>query len=444
MDRVIPLKVAVIMAASIIVASSLAAHAQELPAQRQDAATAQQDGPRAADAAFEQVPVEVPRPTEKAMRYYESGMRWWALTEIWALLLPGLIAFSGLSARLRNLARRLGRWWFPTVGLYVVFYLALVFLIDLPLAYYLGFVRQHAYGLSNQTLAKWSTDAFLRLGVEMAVGFALAWVPYLLIARSPRRWWVYTTLLCIPFLFVSVLVKPIWIDPLFNEFGPMKNKVLEQSILDLASRAGIEGSRVFEVNKSVDTKAVNAYVTGVFNTKRIVLWDTLIARLDEKELLVVMAHEMGHYVLGHVSRSILLSSLVILAGLFFVNVMGRRLIARYSHLLGFDSLSDIASAPIVLMLIQLSSLVLTPVAFAYSRFQEHEADRFALDLTHANHSGAMAFVKLQEENLSNPRPGLIYKIFRATHPSIGDRIDFCNSYHPSASRADSRLSDGEP
>jgi Zn-dependent protease with chaperone function len=88
--------------------------------------------------------------------------------------------------------------------------------------------------------------------------------------------------------------------------------------------------------------------------------------------------------------------------------------------------------------------VLTPVAFAYSRFQEHEADRFALDLTHANHSGAMAFVKLQEENLSNPRPGLIYKIFRATHPSIGDRIDFCNSYHPTVNRVDSRFSPGDP
>src|SRR3954469_15731902 len=206
----------------------------------------------------------------------------------------------------------------------------------------------------------------------------------------------------------------------------------------------MEGSRVFEVNKSVDTKAVNAYVTGVFNTKRIVLWDTLIARLDEKELLVVMAHEMGHYVLGHVTRSILLSSLVILAGLYFVNVVGPRLIHRYSHLLGFNSLADIASVPLILMLIQLSSLVLTPVAFAYSRFQEHEADRFALDLTRANHSGAMAFVKLQEENLSNPRPGPIYKIFRATHPSIGDRIDFCNSYHPSASRAQSPYSASGP
>jgi Zn-dependent protease with chaperone function len=378
----------------------------------------------------ELAPVDVPQPSEKALRYYRSGMWLWAFDECWALILPGLLAFTGFSARLRNLARRLGRWWCPTVGLYVVFYLAIVFVIDLPLAYYQGFVRQHAYGLSNQTLVKWSTDSLLHLGVAMIVGFAFTWVPYLLLARSPRRWWLYTTLLSVPFLVATVLVKPIWIDPLFNHFGPMRDKALERSILDLAGRAGIEGSRVFEVNKSIDTKAVNAYVTGVFQTKRIVLWDTLIARLNERELLAVMAHEMGHYVLGHVVRSILLSSLLTLIGLYFVNRIGRRLVARYAHLLGFNSLADIASVPLLVMLIQLTSLFLTPAAFAYSRFQEHEADRFALDLTRMNHSAATAFVRLQEENLSNPRPGLIYKIFRATHPSIGERIDFCNTYRP--------------
>jgi STE24 endopeptidase len=227
-----------------------------------------------------------------------------------------------------------------------------------------------------------------------------------------------------------MLVKPIWIDPLFNKFGPMHDKALERSILSLAERAGIEGSRVFEVDKSADTKAVNAYVTGVFNTKRIVLWDTMIAKLHEPELLVVMAHEMGHYVLGHVVRSILLSTIVALPGLFLVDWLGQKLIARFSDRLGFDRLSDVASMPLLLMLVEVSTLVLSPFALAYSRYQEHEADRFALDLTHANHSGAMAFVKLQEENLSNPRPELFYTLFRSTHPSIGDRIDFCNSYHP--------------
>jgi Zn-dependent protease with chaperone function len=227
-----------------------------------------------------------------------------------------------------------------------------------------------------------------------------------------------------------MLIEPVWIDPLFNKFGPMKNKSLERSILAEAERAGIEGSRVFEVDKSVDTKAVNAYVKGVFATKRIVLWDTLIAKLDEDELLFVMGHEMGHYVLGHVVRSILLSTVVTLAGLFLMDWLGRRLVTRYSGRLGFNQLADIASLPLLMMLLEVVFLVLSPVALAYSRYQEHEADRFALDLTRTNRAGAMSFVKLQEENLSNPRPGPLFKLVRSSHPSIGERIDFCNTYHP--------------
>jgi len=386
-------------------------------------------------------PVPVPEPSERALEFYRTNNWLWVFNVLWAVLLTGALAFSGFSARVRNLARRLGRNWFFTIGLFVVMYLAIVFLIDLPLSFYEGFVRLHAYGLSNQTWQKWLGDSVVRLAIEMAVGFALAWVPYLLLARSPRRWWLYTAALSVPFLFVAMFVEPIWIAPLFNKFGPMKDQALEQKILALASRAGIEGSRVFEVDKSVDTKAINAYVTGVLDTKRIVLWDTLIAKLDDKELLVVMGHEMGHYVLGHVVRSILLSVILTLVGLFLVDWLGRRIVGRFSNRLGFDRLSDIASLPLLFMLLELVMLVLTPVALAYSRYQESEADKFSLDLTHANHSSARAFVKIQEENLANPRPGLLYKIFRASHPSLGERIDFCNSYHPwlaSASTGKSR------
>ncbi len=372
----------------------------------------------------------VPEPTARAIEYYESGNWLWVINRLWTLLVPGIFAFSGASARLRDLARRLGRNWFFTIGLYMLMFLPIIFVVDLPLSYYQGFVRQHAYGLSNQTLAKWLGDALLNLGIDMTACFALVWVPYLLLARSPRRWWLYTAILSVPFLFVTLLVEPLWIDPLFNKFGPMKNKALERSILALADSAGIEESRVFEVDKSVDTKALNAYVKGVLQSKRIVLWDTMIARLDEPELLVVMGHEMGHYVLGHIVRSIWLSSIITLAGLFLVHRIGRWLVARFRDRLGFQSLSDIASVPLLIMLLEGAYVVLSPVAFAYSRYQEHEADRFALDLTHANHAGATAFVKMQMENLGNPRPGLLYKIFRSTHPTIGERIDFCNTYHP--------------
>jgi Zn-dependent protease with chaperone function len=375
-------------------------------------------------------PVAVPEASALAMQYHKSGNWLWVINHIWALLVPGVLAFSGASSRLRTLAARLGRVWFLTIAFYMIMFLVVVFIIDLPLSYYEGFSRQHAYGLSNQTLAKWFKDSLLSLGVDMTAGVAFVWVPFLLLARSPKRWWLYTAILSVPFLFFTTLVKPIWIDPLFNNFGPMKNKALERSIVALANRAGIEGSRVYEVDKSVDTSAVNAYATGFLGTKRIVLWDTLIAKLDEPELLAVMGHEMGHYVLGHVVRSIWLSSIVTLAGLFLIDRLGRWLVDRYHARLGFESLADVASVPLLLMLLAAVYLVLSPVAFAYSRYQEHQADRFALDLTHANHSAATAFVKLQRENLGNPRPGPVYKIFRSTHPSIGERIDFCNAHHP--------------
>ena len=151
----------------------------------------------------------------------------------------------------------------------------------LPLDYYEGFVRQHAYGLSNQTRGKWwSERSRARSSACVVVGVLFLWVPYLLLRKSPRRWWLYTAAAAIPFIVV-LLVTPIWIAPLFNKFGPMKDKALETQILALADRAGIEGSRVFEVNKSVDTKTLNAYVAGFRQTKRIVLWDTIIAALDD-------------------------------------------------------------------------------------------------------------------------------------------------------------------
>jgi STE24 endopeptidase len=375
-------------------------------------------------------PVAVPEPTAEAMEYYRSGNRLWVINRLWALIVPGLLAFSGLSARLRDLARRLGRGWFLAIGLYIVMFMGIMYLIDLPLSYYQGFVRQHAYGLSNQALTRWLRNSIVRLAIDMAVGFALLWVPYLLLARSPRRWWLYAAILSVPFLFITMLVVPVFYDPLFNNFGPMKNKELERSILTLADRAGIEGSRVFEVDKSADTKAVNAYVTGFWQSKRIVLWDTLIKKLDEPELLVVMGHEMGHYALGHVVRSILMSSIVTFVGLFLVDRLGRWLIQRFRDRLGFDNLADIASVPLLIMLLEAAFLLLSPIALAYSRYQEHEADRYALVLTRSNLAAGTAHVKLQTENLGNPRPGLLYKIFRASHPSAAERIDFANSYHP--------------
>ena len=383
-----------------------------------------------AAASGETGPVAVPEPSEKALRHARSGDWLWLTEQVWALLVPGVILFTGFSSKLRDVARRIGRNWFFTIIVYFALFVLITFIIGLPLSYCTGFARPHAYGLSNQTFGKWFGDELKGVMVGLIMGGLLLWVPYQLVKKSPRRWWLWTSLLAIPLTAFFLLIAPVVIDPLFNKFGPMKDKALEGQILDLAGRAGIEGARVFEVDKSADTNTVNAYVTGFGGSKRIVLWDTTIAKLAPDELLFVMAHEMGHYVLGHVVKSIFFAAGLILFTLYAAYRLQDGLIARFSTRFGFTELSDIASLPLVMLLVGVLSFVVTPVANGYSRWQEHESDRFGLEITRNNHAAATAFVTLQQENLGVPRRGLLYKLWRASHPLLGERIDFCNSYRP--------------
>lgn len=379
---------------------------------------------------FDNDPVAVPHPSPQALRYYRSGVALWLVNIGWGLLVPALFLFTGFSARLRDWAQQQGRRWFFVIALYFGVFTLVNFALDFPLALYQGFVRPHAYDLSNQTFAKWLGDLSKELLISLIVGGLFLWIPYLLLRKSPRRWWLYTSFLTIPFLCLSLLITPIWIDPLFNHFGPMKNKPLEAQILQLAQRAGIANSRVYEVDKSQDTKTVNAYVTGFGDTKRIVLWDTLLAKLSPEETRFIMGHEMGHYVLGHVFRTILFVFLLTLLSTYAAHRFAEQLLRRFGARFGFRHLSDIASLPLFLLLINTSSLVVGPIGLAYSRYNEHEADRFGLEITRDNHAAALAFVKLQTENLSNPYPPRWLTLLRSTHPPIGERIDFCNTYKP--------------
>ena len=375
-------------------------------------------------------PVAVPPPSQTAVDYYRSGNVLWVVNQAWALLLPCLFLFTGLSARLRDWARRLGRRWFFTVCLYFILFFFLYCLLSLPLNFYESYIRGHAYGLSNQTLGKWFGDALKTFVLGVVVGVLFLWVPYLLARKSPRRWWLYTWLLAVPLVFLAVLIAPIWIEPLFNDFHEMRNKELEGKILALADRAGISSDRVYEVDKSVDTKTMNAYVIGFLGTKRIVLYDTLLKRLNEREVLFVLGHEMGHYVLGHVVQGMLFTCALILVALCVIAWASWRLIVRFRHCFGFDDLADVASLPLVVLLVNVFMLVTTPGVLAFSRHLEHEADRFGLELTRDNYAAAMSFVKFEKEDLGYPWPGSLYVIWRASHPPLGERIEFCNEYRP--------------
>lgn len=374
--------------------------------------------------------ITVPEPSERTLNYHRSGNVLWVFSKVWGALVPAVILFTGFSARIRNFARNVGRKWFFIIGIYVVIYIIVNFLIDFPLNVYQGFIRQHAYQLSNQSFIQWLTDSIKSLMVLTIIGALFLWIPYLLLEKSPRRWWVYTAMAAVPFLLLVMLIQPIWIAPLFDDFGPMRNKGLEERVLQLAERAGIEEGEVLEVNKSEDTTMLNGYVTGFLGTKRIVLWDTLIEKLNPNQVLVVMGHEMGHYVLGHIWQLVLFFSFLILLILYAVHRTAAIMIGRFQHHFGFDKLSDIASLPLLVLLFSVFLLAVTPVVFAFTRHLEGEADRFGLEITQDNHAMATGLLFLQDQNLNHPRPGVLYKLWRSWHPVLADRIEFANTYRP--------------
>jgi len=398
-----------------------------LSAQEGDAEGAGAVGP-SAQPGHEAVPV--PEADERTMQRYRSGNVIWTVNQAIALGLPLLFLFAGWSARLRDVAARWGRYWFFTVAIYFALLTLAMGLFQLPWNFYVEFIREHAYELSNQTLGKWTKDTVIATLVGLVVGALVIWVPYLLLKKSPKRWWLYTGVLVLPFIILQVFITPIWIAPLFNDFGPMKDKALEEKILNLAARCGIDGAQVFEVAKSEDTKAVNAYVTGFGDTKRIVLWDTAIEKLAEDELLFVMGHEMGHFVMNHVARFIVIAFLATFVSFYLIHRFSGALLRRYGDRWGVHELSDVASLPLILFMMGAFTLVVMPLLFGITRHHEREADRFGLELTQLNHAAATGFVTLQRENLANPDPGWFYMLWRSSHPSIAQRIEFFNTYRP--------------
>ncbi len=375
--------------------------------------------------------VAVPEPSALAVQYHRSGNVLWAAATVLDLLLPAALLFTGLSARVRRSAERLARSRrFATIALYAVAYVLIQALVFLPLSWYAGYVRQHAYGLSTETAAAWLGDWAKAVAVTVVFSALLLWIPYRLLRISPRRWWLWTGLLTAPLTVLVMIVLPVYIAPLFDEYGRMRDPVLEQRIERLAARAGIPDSRIYEVRKSDETRQVNAYVTGFGGTKRIVLWDTLVDRLHPDEVEFVVGHEIGHFVLRHTLTVIVGATLLVTLSLWIVHRVAGWLITRFERRFGFDRLDDVASLPLLALVGGVVMLAASPAALALSRWQEREADRFGLEITRDNYAAARAFVRLQVDNLAVPRTGLLFRLWRGSHPDLADRIEFANRYSP--------------
>lgn len=343
------------------------------------------------------------------------------------IALTCLILFTGLSARLRNYANN-ARYKFFVWWLYLILFAVVYYIISFPFDYYRNFVVELDYGFMNQTFGEWFIDTLKSLGLTVLFGIIPAAIFYFVVERS-RRWWLWFGLTLVPIMIFFIVIVPVFVSPMFNDFTPLKNKELESKILSLASKAGIEGSNVFEVDASKQSSKVNAYVTGLFNTKRIVLYDTIIKGFTDDEILYVMGHEMGHYVMNHIWKGLSLAVAMILFFFWLTSIYIQKFIDRFKNKLKFEKLSDVASLPLVILFVNVIGFVAQPIDNSFSRHLEHQADIYGLEITDASgEQAAIAFDKLAAYNLSDPDPNPIIEFWFYNHPSLKKRMEFVRDY----------------
>ena len=359
---------------------------------------------------------------------YTSG-RYWLFAAGTALRLGflALLVFSPASAALRNLAVRC----VPSrpavaVAIYLLLLVVLSQLVTLPLGYYAGFVREHAFGLSTQSAPAWFLDRLKAALLELVLTVPPGCLLVLLWRRYPDRWVLPAWLLGAVLLLVLVALAPVVIDPLFNTTRPVQDAGLRQRVLALAQRAGLPAEGVYETDASRRTRKTNAYFTGLLATKRIVLYDTLIAQGDPEAVDLVVAHEMGHWKHTHIWKGIGLS----LLGLGILLWCGARVVewAGRNRLFHLAGPADVAAVPLFLLTLLLLSLLSFPLQNAISRGFEREADWASLDLTRNPPAFIRAEVSLARSNLADlapPRPiaWLLY-----THPPVLERIRMAEEF----------------
>ncbi len=374
--------------------------------------------------------VEVYKPSAEAFDFQKSKVTTWLIRLFLSFAVPAFFVFSKLSVGIRDWAQKRAKRWVVIIAIYFVTYSLLEALIYLPLDIYTGFFRMHEYGLSNQTFVQWWIELIKSFIVNSLFGCLVVWVPFLIIKKSPKRWWLYLGLLMTPYLLFMSLIQPIVIDPIFNQYKAVEDKALSSEINNLLDKTNIGKTDIFQVDKSKETTQMNAYMTGVFNTKRIVLWDTTINNLNNEEVLGVVAHEMGHYLMGHIWKSIVIGGLGSIFVLFIVDKLCRWFMRKSQGRMGFHTLCDVAALPLIILMLNLVMFFVTPISNAYSRNMELEADRFELELTKNNFSTATATVKLHQQSYALPEVGLVYMLWNFDHPEFKERVDFANTYMP--------------
>ncbi len=367
--------------------------------------------------------VTPPVVTPAARRY--SRIRWgmYFLSTAYGLAALGGVLASGLSAKM---SRWVQPWRFSLLRLagYYAALTAVLLLVKAPLTWYSGYFLSHAYGLSSQSFGAWLGDLFKGVGVDLLTTIPILWGLYWLIQHSPRRWALWAWAALIPVIAFGIFAAPILVDPLFNKFTPLPPGRLHDQIEALAAKAGIPDAPILVADKSRQTHETNAYVTGIGSSARIVIWDTTLQRMPEDQIVAIVGHEMGHYVLKHIYWGFALSVGGLLVLLPLARLCYEALLRRFGSSWGISGPGDYAAVPALLLTVSLFSFFLAPVTNGVSREIEHQADAYGLSVTGNRPAMARAFVSLSEQNLSDPNPPAFIKFWLFTHPPLSERIDF--------------------
>jgi STE24 endopeptidase len=380
----------------------------------------------------------------KAVAYSRAGYTLYFVSYFLGGLLLYLMLRLGWAAKFRDIAENASdKKWIQGLVFVPLLFLTLD-VLKLPVHLLWHSLSLH-YQQSVQGWGSWCWDWSKGELLDISFGIVLVLILFAVMRRSPRRWWLYFWFPAVLILFGLMVISPLVIDPLFNKFEPLNNEHpdLVASIEKLTKHAGvpIPPERIFLMEASRKTNAINAYVSGLGASKRVVIWDTTIQKTSNDECLFIVGHELGHYVLGHVWQGFLLGAAGLLLALYLLFRGLHWAMDRWAKDWKLYGQEDWASLAVLLLLLQALLFVSSPVISGYSRMQEHAADVYGLEVIHglvpdSEEVAAHAFQVLGEMDLSDPNPPPVITFWLYSHPPLADRLVFAHSYDP--------WSEGEP
>lgn len=350
---------------------------------------------------------------------YNRVKRWLGIADSGAgLLLLVVLLVTGWSGTLRDLAYHGASTNYSlAVLLYVLMLTVVSRAVGFPLDFY-GFRLEHRYRLSNQRLRSWLWDELKGLVIGLVFAIAVAELLYMLI-RHMQHWWLAAWALFLGLFVLLAQLAPVVLFPIFYKFEPMENEELRKRLVVLSERAGTRVRGVYKWKLSEKSKKANAALTGLGATRRIILADTLLDHYSNDEIEAVLAHELGHHVHRHIFKSILVQAGITLAGFYLANEVLRYAVERGNM---FETMSDFANLPLLILVATLLSFLLMPALNAYSRFNERQADRYCFQSVASVEPFISAMNKLADQNLAEKTPSRWVEWFFHSHPAIAKRV----------------------